>query len=73
LHFVPVKYIYPTRTEEYWLLNTGITVATIVASALLVFLYPKQTTAVALLKVVAIAGLLYFGVMSLYKTYFYKA
>ncbi|PSJ75400.1 hypothetical protein C7N43_19175 [Sphingobacteriales bacterium UPWRP_1] len=73
LHFVPVKYIYPTRTEEFWLLNTGITVFTIVACALLVYLYPKQTATVTLLKVMAVAGLLYFGFMSVYKTYFYKA
>lgn len=73
LHFVPVKYPYPSRTEEFWILNAGVSAITILASGMLVYLYPQENGLVTLLKTTAIAGLFYFAAMSVYKTFFYKA
>ncbi len=69
LHFVPIKYLYPSQTVAHRKLNVLMTVVVIGVNILILMLYPEVKP---LLKVVSILAVAYFIFMSVYKTYFYK-
>ncbi|HRI28340.1 MAG TPA: CDP-alcohol phosphatidyltransferase family protein [Chitinophagales bacterium] len=71
LHFIPFKYLYPSRTTAFKYLTIAVTVAGLVCSALLVYLYPQELPVVGWLKGVSVAMLLYFAGMTVYKSFFY--
>ena len=72
LHFVPLKYPYPSRTEKFMYLTLGTTVLGLVSFVMLVFLYPEVSNLTYILKFIAFVVLLYFAAMTLYKTFFVK-
>jgi phosphatidylcholine synthase len=52
LVFVPVKYLYPSRTERLWYLNMALSVLWMVVYAVIVALMPDQPTWLILLSLV---------------------
>jgi len=69
LHFVPIKFLYPSRTEAHFKLTISMTILAIVSSIALLYIFPENNLP---LSVAASIGVVYFFVMTIYKTYFYK-
>ena len=69
LHFVPIKFLYPSRTRLFFKWNIAITTIFIIANIAILFLYPVHNQ---LLSLVAMLTLFYFAGMGIYTTYFYK-
>ena len=69
LHFVPIKFLYPSRTVEFFRLNVAVTTIFICSNIAILYLYPSHNFGLSL---VAILTLFYFGGMGIYKTYFFK-
>jgi len=73
LHFVPIKYLYPSRTKKFMKFNILNTVVFLGSNfALLVLIEWKYNLPTALIaaRVGSIFSLLYFGGMSVYHTWF---
>ncbi len=76
LHFVPIKYLYPSRSKRFMGLNILASALLIISTALLAFLlgdapsYVGATTLMVVARWVAILSLAYFGVLSVYHTWF---
>lgn len=73
LHFVPIKYLYPSRTKKFMKLNILNTVVFLVSNfALLVLIEWKYDlpTALSLARIGSVVSLLYFGALSVYHTWF---
>ena len=76
LHFVPIKYLYPSRSQRFMAWNILASALLILSTAVLAFLLgdsPNYTNATALMlttRWVAILSLAYFGVLSVYHTWF---
>lgn len=76
LHFVPIKYLYPSRSKRFMGLNILASTLLILSTAALSFLlgdnptYVGATTWMLVARWVAIISLLYFGVLSVYHTWF---
>jgi phosphatidylcholine synthase len=76
LHFVPIKYLYPSRSKRFMGLNILASALLILSTAALAFLlgnepsYVGATTWMLLARWVAILSLAYFGVLSVYHTWF---
>ncbi len=68
LHFAPIKFLYPSRTEEQFGLTITITSISIIADLVLLYIFPETNL---ILSVFASFVALYFGIMTVYKTYFY--
>lgn len=66
LHFVPVKFAYPSRAVRFKFLTLGITAAILLAMPLIVWFYPNVPF---WLKVAAIGCLGYFGLLALVDTF----
>lgn len=65
LHFLPIKFLYPSRTEKTFLLNVGVTVILVVSAGLILWIYPKSNS---ILNGLAIFGMAYYLLMSLWNT-----
>jgi len=70
LHFIPLKYPYPSRTEKFMFLTIGVTIMGLLSFVLLVLFYPETSGFTIFLKAVAVLVLIYFATMTLYKSYF---
>jgi phosphatidylcholine synthase len=73
LQFVPIKYLYPSRTKKFMKLNILNTVVFLVSNfALLVLIEWKYDlpTALVAARVGSVLSFLYFGGMSVYHTWF---
>ena len=73
LHFVPIKYLYPSRTKKFKKLNILATVVLIVSNfALLVLIEWKydMPAELTIARASSVIALLYFGVLSIYHTWF---
>ncbi len=76
LHFVPIKYLYPSRSKRFMGLNILASTLLILSTAALAFLlgndpsYVGATTWMHVARWVAIGSLLYFGILSVYHTWF---
>lgn len=66
LHFVPIKFVYPSQGKRFKWLTISVTLAFILSAALVLYLYP-QTNDWA--KGIAIFTGLYYGVMAIYNTW----
>ncbi len=69
LHFIPIKYLYPSQTQAHRSLNIFFSAVAIGVNLVILVLYPEDKF---YLKLVSILALSYFAFMSVYKTYFYK-
>lgn len=73
LHFIPIKYLYPSRTKKFMAGNILATVVLIVSNfALLVLIEWKWELPfyLALARICSILSLAYFGLLSVYHTWF---
>ena len=73
LHFVPIKYLYPSRTKKFKTLNLLNTLLCVLSTFVLMWgIEGKQDWPLMLpiARVLAIATLLYFGILSVYHTWF---
>lgn len=66
LHFVPVKFVYPSRATKFKGLTIGVTVIFILTLILILYCYPEKNL---WLSGVAIATALYYGIMAIYNTW----
>ena len=66
LHFVPIKYLYPSRTSKMMVLNVINTVLCMVSNAAVIWLYPEVNVWWAAASIITI---LYFIVVGLYNTF----
>lgn len=69
LHFVPIKYVYPSRTKSWMALNIINTVAFTLANLAIIYLYPEVPT---WLSIISIGTIVYYTFASVYHTYFIK-
>lgn len=67
LHFVPIKYLYPSRTVENRLLTLTITAIGVFSYPFILYIYPEQNL---FLNGAAIFMGAYYMFMAIYKTYF---
>ena len=75
LHFVPIKYLYPSRTKKFMKLNIAATVILLVSNFILLVLIEwkfEMPTEIFIARLLSIASLLYFGGLSVYHTWFDK-
>lgn len=73
LHFVPIKYLYPSRTKKFMKLNILATVSLIVSNFVLLVLVEwnyQLPTVIGITRIVSVLSLLYFGALSVYHTWF---
>jgi phosphatidylcholine synthase len=73
LHFVPIKYLYPSRTQKFKKLNVFITTLLIISNFIVLVLIERaidQPIALFVAKLCSVFSLLYFGVMSVYHTWY---
>lgn len=66
LHFVPIKFLYPSRTVKFKWLNLIMTTIFIVSSIIILWIYPQKYIE---LNYMAIIAMLFFGWMAVYHTY----
>lgn len=66
LHFVPLKFLYPSRTPKFRWLNILMTILFINSCGILVWLYPTKYLVIQWMAWVSAA---YFGIMAIYHTY----
>lgn len=73
LHFVPIKYLYPSRTKKFMKMNILNTILFLVSNFALLVLIEweyNQPTALIIARTASILSLLYFGILSIYHTWF---
>lgn len=63
LHFVPIKFPYPSRTMQFRWLHLSNTLLFVVANSLLLYLFPSKNT---VLSIISVATCLYFFGISVY-------
>lgn len=68
LHFIPLKYPYPSQTREHKSLNWSFSILCFVVGGIAIFQYPDVQSWVKLLANIVIV---YFTGMTIYKTFFY--
>jgi len=67
LHFVPIKYLYPSRTVEHRRLTLAITAIGVLSYPFILYIYPEQNM---FLSGAATLMGAYYMFMAIYKTYF---
>ncbi|MCH2043019.1 MAG: CDP-alcohol phosphatidyltransferase family protein [Saprospiraceae bacterium] len=75
LHFVPIKFMYPSRTQKFQVLNIIVTILCIGSNFALLVVIEWDFSGVYLeiiARVVSILTLAYFGFLGIYHTYFDK-
>ncbi len=66
MHFVPLKYVYPSRTLHFKTLNILNTVLFFISNGIILYLYPEKHS---WLTAVAILTILYYGWMTIYGSF----
>lgn len=66
LHFVPIKFLYPSQTSAFRYLNVAVTVIFFGVNTALLWLYPESP---AFLQWISLAVVVYFGGMAVYETW----
>lgn len=73
LHFVPIKFLYPSRTRRFMALNVLMSVLFVLSNAVLLFLLEgdgSQEGFAMLARVVSLLSVAYFGLIAVYNTWF---
>ncbi len=66
MHFVPLKYVYPSRTKHFKWLNIANTAFFLIVNLLIVYLYPEKNT---VLTVIAFLSLGYYAFITVYASF----
>lgn len=66
LHFVPIKFVYPSRVRHYRKLTLAVTTIVLVIYALILLMYPEKNFWLMLISVICA---IYYGVMAIYNTW----
>ncbi|MEZ4777429.1 MAG: CDP-alcohol phosphatidyltransferase family protein [Bacteroidia bacterium] len=66
LHFVPIKFAYPSRSRKYFFLHLLVSVAWFVSGGIILYAYPDRSVVG---EWVAIAAAVYFGVIAVLDTW----
>lgn len=69
LHFVPIKFLYPSQTREFRGLNVAVSVLFFLVNAAILWFYPREMPWLQLISLVVV---LYFGGMAVYETWWRK-
>lgn len=69
MHFIPIKFVYPSQNARFKLLTLIVSVLFIGTLALLVFYYPERP---AWLVLIAYLTVIYYAAMAIYNTWFEK-
>ncbi len=75
LHFVPIKFLYPSRTPRFRLANILVTVCFLSSNITLLLLIETQSTndiLIIAMRSLSILTLIYFGAIAIYNTFFDK-
>ena len=67
LHFVPIKFLYPSQTPTFRSLNIAVSVLFFLVNAAILWLHPRELPWLQGLSLVVV---LYFGAMAVYATWF---
>ncbi len=66
LHFAPIKFAYPSRATRWRGLTLAISIAALIAAALLIWEYPARSP---FLKIIVVVAGVYFVVLAMWETY----
>ena len=66
LHFVPVKYAYPSRSKKYFWLHLIVSLSWFIGAGLVLFYFPQR---IFLIEVLLIAVIFYFAVIAMMDTW----
>jgi len=66
LHFVPIKFVYPSRVKHYRALTLAVTTILILDFAVILWYHPEKYF---WLSLVAILAAIYYGIMAIYNTW----
>lgn len=69
LHFVPIKFAYPSRVQRYRGLTLAITIVFLASVFLAVWLYPERSALITWSAILATAG---YGALAVWETYFLR-
>ncbi len=69
LHFVPIKFVYPSRGKHFQRLTIAVTTILIIDFAVILWYHPEKYF---WLSLVAILAAIYFGVLAIYDTWWVK-
>lgn len=72
LHFVPLKYVYPSRTEQHQVLNLCMSALLLGSNFVLLLLlegHHEQPLLLLVMRILSLISLTYFGAFSLYQSY----
>lgn len=67
LHFVPIKFVYPSRVKHFRTMTLAVTTIILIVFALILLMYPEKS---GWLMGLAVLGAVYFGVLAVYNTWF---
>lgn len=73
LHFVPIKFLYPSRTRRFMALNVSMSVLFVVSNAALLLLlevYSFETGLIFIMRLLSLLSVGYFGGIAVYNTWF---
>jgi Phosphatidylserine synthase len=66
LHFVPIKFVYPSRVKHFRRLTLAVTIILILDFGVILWFYPEKYF---WLTLIAIFSAIYYGVMAIYNTW----
>jgi len=66
MHFVPLKYVYPSRTKQFKWLTIGNTILFLISNVVILYLYPERNI---WLTVIALITLAYYTWMTVYASF----
>jgi len=66
LHFVPIKFAYPSRSKKYFLFHLIISCLGLIATFIIITQYPKRWPS---MEILTIIGAAYFGIFALFDTF----
>lgn len=66
LHFIPIKFAYPSRSTRWRGLTLAISIAALIAAALLIWEYPARSP---FLQIVVVVAAVYFVILAVLETY----
>ena len=69
LHFVPVKFAYPSQASRLKIITLVATVIFLIALPLSVYFYPERLP---ILQILMVLNLVYFGGIAIYDTWIWK-
>lgn len=75
LHFVPIKFLYPTRTKKFMKLNILISLVFILSNLIIILIVEfkfEYLSKLSFIKYLSLASTFYFGVIAIFETWFSK-